>query len=123
MPVTREERTERLHRDRQRARDAGRRVGGSAPYGWAAQRGQLVPLPEEQWRRQLVLHLAGSGWSLQRIADQLEALGIRPRTGRAWSKATLHGIVLRAASSCPACSAGGAQHELACTHAAEVAVS
>lgn len=80
-------------------------------------------MPAEQWRRALVLHLARSGWSLQRIADQLETLQIRPRTGRAWSKATLRGIVLRSVSSCPACSAGGSQHEIGCEHAAEVAVS
>jgi Recombinase len=123
VTVTREERTKRLHRDRARARDAGRRVGGSPPYGWRAHRGQLVPVPDEQWRRELVLHLARNGYSLQKIADQLAALQIRPRTGRAWSKATLRGIVLRAVSSCPACSAGGTQHELSCAHAAEVAVS
>ena len=48
---------------RDAARAAGRRVGGSPPYGWRSERGQLVPVAGEQWRRALVLHLARQGWS------------------------------------------------------------
>jgi hypothetical protein len=94
VPVTREERTQRLLRDRAALLAEGRRVGGNAPYGYRhGVRGALVPIPAEQHVRWLVRHLASRGDSLQKIADQLTALGIPSRSGNRWSRATLHRIV------------------------------
>lgn len=92
MSVTREERTRRLQADRAAAAATGRRLGGNAPYGWRSERGQLVQVPAEQATRWLVLHLAGQGWSVRKIADQLDALAIAPRTGEKWHPGTVHRI-------------------------------
>lgn len=97
VPVTREERTQRLLRDRAAALAAGRRVGGTPPYGFRARGGELVPVPAEQAVRWLVIHLAGNGWSSRRIAGELDRLQIAPRQGAKWSHATVHRIVAAAA--------------------------
>lgn len=100
--MTREERTAKLQRDRAAARDAGRRVGGNSPYGWKSVRGQLVPVPNEQGPRWLILHLAAKGWPLQRIADALLGLGIPPRSGKTWSRSAVRLVIMRAAGEAPA---------------------
>lgn len=96
MAETKEQRTERLLRARDAARASGRRVGGNAPYGWRTERGRLVQVAEEQHVRWLILHMAGQGWSVSRIGDQLAALHITTRNGQAWSPKTLRGILTRA---------------------------
>jgi hypothetical protein len=94
VPVTKEQRTEQLQRDRAAALAAGRRLGGNAPYGWRHRRGELVPEPAEQAVRWLVLHLAGRGWSSRRIAEHLDELGIPTRSaGGSWHHATVQRIV------------------------------
>lgn len=94
MPVTREERTRRLLEARDAVRATGRRVGGPAPYGWRWDGGSLVPVEAEQRVRWLIRHLHEHGWTLQKIADHLTAIGIRPRSGlnSPWSHSTLYRI-------------------------------
>lgn len=89
VPPTREERTQRLQRDRDAARAAGRRVGGPAPYGFRWSSGALVPVEHEQHVRWLIGHLAGRGTSLSRIVELLGGeLGL-PARGAHWTKATV----------------------------------
>ena len=69
-------------------RKTGRSVSGNAPYGWyAGDDGYLVRHPGEQ----IVLAEIGrmrhdEGMSWQKIADRLNELGKRSRTGGYWSK-------------------------------------
>lgn len=68
---------------------------GPTPYGYRVEaRRELVEVPEEQAVLWLIAHLRRRGWSLQKIADQLDAFGIRTRAGIPWSRQTL-GLVLR----------------------------
>jgi hypothetical protein len=97
VPITREERTRRLLADRDAARAAGRRVGGAAPYGWRVSHGQLIPVPAEQGPRWLILHLRGKGWSLPKIAAELDRLSIPARSGRAWNPSAVYAVCTRAA--------------------------
>lgn len=95
MPVTREQRTQQLLKAHAAARAAGRRVGGTAPYGWRSVDGRLAPDPGEQAVRYLMLHLAREGWSFERITAQLNALNLHTREGQQWTRGVVHRIVRR----------------------------
>ncbi len=86
----------RLRRGRQVKREAGGYVGGEPPFGWRVRAGGgLEPDPREQ----LVLHrmraLRRVEVSYRQIAAQLNAEGLRPRRGRAWSGQAIHRILSR----------------------------
>jgi hypothetical protein len=75
-------------------RPVAARRGGPAPYGWEWAGGRLLPVPEEQSIRWLVLHLHANGWSLRRISAELDRLRIPTRAGlRTWPRMTLQRIV------------------------------
>lgn len=75
-------------------------TGGSTPYGYRVQRTtELVEVPEEQAVLWLIAHLRRKGWALQKIAEQLEALGIRTRAGIPFSRQTVHLILRRGAAA------------------------
>jgi DNA invertase Pin-like site-specific DNA recombinase len=57
-------------------------VGGEPPYGWRACDGSLVRDAEEQTVVAHVQSLRATGTSFRKIADRLDALGRRSRTGR-----------------------------------------
>jgi DNA invertase Pin-like site-specific DNA recombinase len=71
---------------------AGGFIGGRPPYGYRIQGGELVPDETEQEVVKLVQKLQRSGSSLREIADELDAGGYRPRTGRAWHPNTVRRI-------------------------------
>jgi DNA invertase Pin-like site-specific DNA recombinase len=96
VPETREQRTERLLKARDAARAAGRRVGGSAPYGWRTSHGQLVPIELEQHQRWLMLHLHRQGRTWSQIAAELNRLELRNRAGMTWGRASVHQIITAA---------------------------
>jgi len=72
---------------------------GPAPYGYRVHRPQaeLIEVREEQGVLWLIAHLRRRGWALQRIADQLDAFGIRTRAGVPFSAPTLHSTLRRMA--------------------------
>lgn len=105
----REDRIARLRAGRERTKRAGGRVGGQPHYGWTAYRGTVGPDPDEQGPLWLMTHLAGLGWSLQRIADHLNALRIPTRSGRPWNRTTLHPIIRRATNRAAAAPARSGQ--------------
>jgi hypothetical protein len=72
---------------RERVRLAGGRLGGQPNYG--ERPGEAAPA----W---LMVHLAGKGWSMQRIADELERLEIPSRSGDRWHRGSVHVVVRRA---------------------------
>ena len=69
----------------QRAAKEGR-VGGNKPYG--AKEGETDGLRQlHEWNRQ--------GYDTQEVADMMNARGYPSRTGKPWSRHTVHGIVAR----------------------------
>jgi site-specific DNA recombinase len=80
-------------------RTQGRRISGRVPYGFALHSDgeTLVSLPDEQKAIRLMQTLRSQGRSLRAIVSHLENKGIRPKTGRAWTPATVLGILRRSA--------------------------
>lgn len=98
MSESRDARTQRLLRDRDAARAAGRRVGGFTPYGWRlGERGTLAPVPHEQHVRWLMLLLRRNGRTYQQISDLLADLGLTTRAGGRWGLSSVASVVNRAA--------------------------
>ncbi len=73
-------------------REAGGYVGGTVPYGFRLEDGQVVTDPLEQEVAQLIARMASSGASLRTIAAELEQAGYRPRAGDVWHPNTVRRI-------------------------------
>ena len=78
-------------------RRQGKRISGKIPFGYQAdESGQLVPVAEEQATIALICRLRGDGASFRRIADELQRLEVRTKSGgRLWTPATIRGVFLR----------------------------
>jgi DNA invertase Pin-like site-specific DNA recombinase len=85
----------RLRSGRARKAAEGRFAYGSPPYGFAAENGELVPIPEEQATLARIRELRGEGRSLRVIAAVLTAEGIKPRRGGTWHPRVLARLVER----------------------------
>jgi DNA invertase Pin-like site-specific DNA recombinase len=76
---------------------AGGYVGGAPPYGYAAVKGQLVPLPDEQKGLKLMRRLRKEGVSYRSIAVELSRRGFPSRAPSGqWRPGTIHEILSRA---------------------------
>lgn len=64
-----------------KAQTPGAYMGGRPPYGWAAIGNMLRPLPHEQKIRRRIKDQAAAGWSMQKIADKLNADGVPTKSG------------------------------------------
>jgi len=86
----------RLMAGRERKRLSGGFAGGGVPYGWASERGELVPVPAEQEALRMMRSLHRAGRSYRAIAAALEARQITSRapSGK-WSPNTIWGIIKR----------------------------
>jgi len=73
-------------------REKGGYLGGTVPYGFRLEEGQVVPHEDEQAVVALVGRLRASGASLREIATQLDAQGLRPRDGDRWHPNTIRRI-------------------------------
>jgi DNA invertase Pin-like site-specific DNA recombinase len=78
-------------------RATGHKTGGSIPFGYDDQGGgKLIENQEEQQTLDLIWRLRDRGYSLRRIAAELESREIRTKTGkRRWNPKTLSAIVKR----------------------------
>ena len=94
----REARVARLRAGRDRVQAAGGRAGGQLPYGWHAKRGRALVCSQEQATLRLMLRLRHDGWAYERIAGELNRLGIPPRKASAWTLDRVRMIVRRATS-------------------------
>jgi DNA invertase Pin-like site-specific DNA recombinase len=66
----------RMQGGRRRARERGKHIGGSAPYGYrVAESGNLLPIAEEQEHIRRVVELRTSGATFRAIAETLEREG------------------------------------------------
>lgn len=86
----------RLMAGRTRKALDGGYAGGAPGFGYAAVRGQLVKIPDEQLAIRRILRLRDAGTSYRGIADELERRGIRSRAGHGrWRPDTIRAICLR----------------------------
>lgn len=85
----------RLRAGQVQKRLEGGYAGGGVPYGWAAVRGELVRVPEEQAAIRLMTRLVEQDWSYRRIADELDRRGMNPPRGGKWYPSTIRLIVFR----------------------------
>lgn len=69
-------------------------AGGRPPFGWRAERKELVPDEREQEIIALARHLSNEGLSSRQVAAQLEQVGHRPKVGERWSSVQV-GRILR----------------------------
>jgi len=74
---------ERSRLGMRKAAQSGRYLGGIVPYGYTVEDGRLAPLPEEAAVvRQMFAWVAERGWSTERVAQELNRLGIPPKYRR-----------------------------------------
>jgi len=86
----------RLHRGRTLKRERGGYVGGEPPFGWRVARGGgLEEHPYEQGLLRRMRAMRAIELSYREIAAQLNAEGLRPRRGRAWSRQAVHRVLAR----------------------------
>jgi DNA invertase Pin-like site-specific DNA recombinase len=86
----------RLRAGRERKLMLGGYAGGMPPYGWAAVRGQLVKIPDQQRAIRLMVRLHGEGASYRQIAAELERRGIQSRASHGkWRANTILDIIER----------------------------
>jgi DNA invertase Pin-like site-specific DNA recombinase len=74
----------------------GQRQGGSPPFGYRVEDGQLVPDPVEQAALARITELRAEGATLREIARALEAEGHRTKRADRWHTETLRRIAKRA---------------------------
>ena len=79
----------------------GERVSGIIPFGFrlGADGVRLEEEPTEQGIIARLVELRRSGLSFRAIASELESLGMRPRSGGAWSPSVIRSIVGRAGAA------------------------
>lgn len=86
----------RLKAGRERKLLLGGYAGGAPPFGWAAVRGELVPIPGEQEAIRRMVAWRRAGLSYRLIVARLEEMGIRSRASHGkWRPDTIRAILLR----------------------------
>lgn len=78
---------------------AGGYAYGAPPFGWKAEKGDLVPDEREAPILVRILDLRSEGLSTRKIADVLDQEGHKPKRAERFASATLAGIIRRAALS------------------------
>ena len=74
----------RLRRGREMKGESGGYAAGRPPYGFRAESGSLVAVPEEQQAITLATRLRKNGLSYRQIGQRLHAEGLHPRSGGRW---------------------------------------
>lgn len=86
----------RLQRGRALKAERGGYAYGSPPFGFRAEGGKLVPVPEEQETIRFACGLHRSGQSLRAISEALAQEGHRTKRGTAWHPTTVARLLVRA---------------------------
>jgi len=64
-------------------KERGEKTGGTVPYGWDTDAdGRLTPNESEQAALEAIEDLRDRGWSLRAICAEMEARGVKTKTGR-----------------------------------------
>ena len=87
----------RLRSGRRRKAENGGYAYGSPPYGWRAERGELVEHPEEQVAVERMCELRHDGASYPGIATILHDEGHVPKRGTLWHPMTIRQVLRRLA--------------------------
>lgn len=85
----------RLLRGRRQSANEGKHIGNRPPYGYLRDSNlKLYPDPETAWVVTKIFDLTFNGWGRQRIAIELQRLGIKSPLGKdSWGTATVRGIL------------------------------
>ena len=86
----------RLRRGRAHKASLGGYAYGSPAFGWRAQDGTLVPVPQEQAALDLMRRLRGQAQSLREICSALTMAGHAPKRSSRWHPQTVATILGRA---------------------------
>ena len=73
-------------------------TGGEVPYGFALDNGILRKDQSEQAVIQLILELRARKWNYSRIARELNELGYRTKTGKAWHAQQVKNVIIAEAA-------------------------
>jgi DNA invertase Pin-like site-specific DNA recombinase len=77
-----------------RHKRAQRRVFNHEPYGYRKDGDELTAVPEEQAAIDRMKHWRASGWTLRRVAEELNAAGTPTKSGTGrWHAQTVKGIL------------------------------
>jgi len=74
---------------------SARPTGGSPPYGYRSENGNVVPEPDEQAALARIVELRANGATLREIARALHAEGHPPKRSRRWHAESVRRIVDR----------------------------
>lgn len=69
------------------------KTGGFIPYGFNVKNGRLTENATEREIIDLILELKGKGRGYSAIARELNALGYKTKTGRAWYPQTVKNVI------------------------------
>lgn len=85
----------RLSAGRKRKADSGGFAYGAPPFGYRAEKGRLVEVPEEQKVIEEIAELREQGHSLQAIADILNHRGHTTKRGGRWHSEIVRKVIRR----------------------------
>jgi DNA invertase Pin-like site-specific DNA recombinase len=91
----------RLRDGRRRKAEKGGFAYGGVPYGYRSEKGELVPVPDEQAVIARARELQKEGLSLRAIGAALEADGHRPRKGATWYPKVVSALISRPDPTAP----------------------
>ena len=85
----------KLARGRTTKAHKGDKPAGVTPYGYtySADKKSVIVVNEESATVKRIFSLAQTGNSIQKIVDILNGEGLRTKQGKAWTKATVHGML------------------------------
>ena len=77
-------------------RQKGERISGHPPYGWRFLDGCLIEVVGEQAVLSTIEGYRALGYSLRKIADQLNRDGVKAKLGGPWSHSSIQSVLVRA---------------------------
>jgi DNA invertase Pin-like site-specific DNA recombinase len=85
----------KLARGRTTKAHKGDKPAGVTPFGYtySADKKSVVVVENEATEVKRIFNFAQSGYTIQKIVDTLNGEGLLTRQGKAWTKATIHGIL------------------------------
>lgn len=85
----------RLRDARRNKARKGQHANGPAPFGWRTKGGELIPVPSELAVLDLIRKHRAAGLNQTRIANDLNAVGLRTREGAPWSQQVVSRVLHR----------------------------
>lgn len=83
----------RLRSGKSRKAAKGGYIGGDAPFGYRAEKGELIEDEDEQRVRARIHALRAEGLSLRAVCMALEAEGFEPKRGARWHPQTISNVL------------------------------